>query len=778
MSVRALFVAAIACVVGLLAQPLRAAPGVSSVDLRGLQIGGTTTLTLQGFELGADARLIAPFAMAKQEVLAGATAQKTQLAVTLDGSVSPGIYAVRVATATGITPPLMLGVDRLPQAALADNIASLPIAFSGALGGGQIIKSTFTGTKGQPIVVDVEALRLGANFKPVVRLYDSRGKQLAFSQPRHSLAGDARIALTLPADDTYTIELHDLLYRAAGPGFFRLKVGELTYADFAIPQAIAKGTKSPVQFASTNVASGATVEVDASQAPFSSPLPGAAPAAALFTGAAPDLVVSEAAESVEAPVIDGQKQTLSAVPCGVTGAIGARGEEDQYLVPVTAGQKLRIDVSARRIGSLLDGVLVVRGLAGNELARNDDQAGTADPGLDFTVPANVDKVLVCVRDMQNRFGAEHVYHLSIRDAAAPDLTAVAAVDTINVAVGSTVLIPVTVQAKNYSGPIRLELQGAVGDVQVAGADLPAGASVALMTLSARGGQPVHGVVQIIARATDPNVSLARYVVGPDSSGATRHQPHLRRDFGFAVAGEAPLGVALKTAVEAPKAFQGARYPVPLTISRREGVTGDIRLRLVTTQPPLKKKVKEKNQDKEVDDTDRMLRLVDGMTIKPDQSEFTAMLHVPADLPLEPWSTVLVAELLSPDGKNVVGTTSTSTLTITPEPAFKLELTGSPQAEGRAGVGPAGQFTGKITRSAGFNQPVVVTLQGFPPPVKKIPQVTIAADQTDFTLPLTFEYGSREGDYKKVKLLASVEGSALPGGTADVEVKIVPGEKPQ
>lgn len=779
MPLRALACVTLGLCLCLAARALQAAPTINNVSQRGLQIGSTTHIVIQGAELAGDVKLLAPFAIAKQEVLPGGSGQQLSLAITLADDIAPGLYAVRLATPTGITAPLVLGLDRLPQLPLAEQAASLPVAMTGALSGGQIVKVNFSGKRDQPLVVDVEAVRIGANFKPVVRLYDKHGKQLAYSPPRHNLGGDARLAVTLPADDTYTVELHDVLYRAGGPGFFRLKIGELSYADFVLPQAITRGSKGSVRFGATNLVDQAPVEIDATASAFRAERASAAPAARLFTGGQPRILVTEHSEAVETLPAAGQKQALSALPCGISGTITKRGEEDQYLVPVTAGQKIRVDVTARRLGSLLDGVLVIRGAAGNELARNDDQPGTADPGLEFTVPGGVDQLLVGVRDMENRFGAEHVYHVSIRDAAAPDLAATVAVDTIQIAAGGTTVVPVTLTRTNYNGPVRLEVQGLVGDVSIAGADIPANANTALLTMTAQGGHPVHSVINIIARAGDPSVSLARFAVGPDANGATRYQPWLRRDFGFAVAGEAPLKIALDNAVAAPKMFSGDRYPVALKLARREGVMGDVRLRLLTTQLPLKKKIKENNQDKEVDDADRMLRLADSAAVfKPEQSQITADIQIPGDLPAQAWGVVVVAELLSADGKSVVATANSSALSIQPEAPLKLELTSTPQAEGRAGVGAAGMFTGKIERSAGFTKPVVLTLKGLPPEVKMVPQVTIAADQTEFQLPLTFEYGSKAGEFKGVKLSASVEGSTIPSAATDVEVRIVAGEKPQ
>lgn len=761
----------------LIARESVAAPSVGNISLRGLQIGGTTTIAIQGSELLPEPKLLAPFPIAKQEVVAGATANSLQLLITLDANVSPGIYPVRLASGAGISPPLMLGVDRLPQQPHAEQITSLPVSLTGALGGGQIVKTSFAGQKGTPLVVDVEAQRSGANFKPVVRLYDSRGKQIAWSPPKHSLGGDARLAIALPADDTYTIELHDLLYRAGGPGFFRMKVGALSYADFALPLGVTKGTRSDVRFTSTNLPAGQVASNDASAITIATDRSSSLPAAPLLTGAAPNLAIGEFAEAVESPTTEGQKQLLAAAPVAISGVIAGKGEEDQYLVPVTAGQKLRIDVQARRLGSLLDGVLIIRGPQGNEVARNDDQPGTSDPGLEYTVPANVDKIMVCVRDMESRFGEEFVYRTTIRDAAKADISATIGVDTLHIPAGGTVVLPVTVARTNYSGPLKLSLEGIAGDIKLGGDEIPAGANTTLLTVTAASAQPVQSVGQLVVRATEPNVNLACYALVPVTS-ATRYQPAWRRDLAVAVVAPAAINVQWKDAAPAT-VFVGDKLPLGLSLSRTAGTMGDIRLRLLTTQATPKKKIKENNQDKEVDDIDRTLRLAEGMpAFKPEMTDAAATLLVPGDLAQQPWSVVVVAELLSADGKNVVASANTVARMINPSAPFTLELTSTPQAEGKAGLGEPGKFTGKLTRAAGFTQPVTISLAGLPPEVKMIPQAVVPPDQAEFTLPLTFEYGSKAGEYKGIRLSASVSGATVPSAGANVEVKIVPGEKPQ
>ncbi len=51
----------------------------------------------------------------------------------------------------------------------------------------------------------------------------------------------------------------------------------------------------------------------------------------------------------------------------------------------------------------------MRDTHGKELSRGDDQNGTSDPGLDFEVPAEVDKIVLALRDLHGR-GRESVPH--------------------------------------------------------------------------------------------------------------------------------------------------------------------------------------------------------------------------------------------------------------------------------------------------------------------------------------------------------------------------------
>src|SRR5262245_53373257 len=92
-----------------------AAPNVSNVSLRGLQTGGTTTLVVEGSDLLPDARVVAPFPITGQRLLPGSQANRIEMEVAVDDRAVPGIYQLRIASGTGVSNPVAVGIDRLAQ---------------------------------------------------------------------------------------------------------------------------------------------------------------------------------------------------------------------------------------------------------------------------------------------------------------------------------------------------------------------------------------------------------------------------------------------------------------------------------------------------------------------------------------------------------------------------------------------------------------------------------------------------------------------------------------
>ena len=401
---------------------------------------------------------------------------------------------------------------------------------SGDLTGGNILKTTFAGKQGEAIVVDIEGRRIGSNIRPVLRLLDEKGVQVGFSAPQPELHGDARISTTLPGDGSYTLELHDILYKGPAPGRFRLKIGNLSFADLAFPMGIQQGQPASVQYGRTNIDS--TVEIAAVENTLNAlPLPAVGHA----TGSRPRIVVSQHAEYVEST----EAGDVPAAPVGINGRLSAKGETDSFKVVAKPGSKLRLDVIARRAGSPVDGVLVVKAANGTQIGNNDDRPGLSDPGVDVTVPGDSEFITVSLHDLLRRGGEDFIYRIEIEDISQPQFGVSIAEDRLQIPSGSTQTVIVDVARQGYNGDIALAFDGLPEGVTVAGNRILAGRTRGLVSITAANGDATFSVGRISATAADENVTTTKIATVGSDSPHYRVLPELRQNLGIARAAAAP-----------------------------------------------------------------------------------------------------------------------------------------------------------------------------------------------------------------------------------------------
>jgi hypothetical protein len=614
-----------------------APPVVAKISLQTLQSGGTTTITIEGTDLAPNPRILLPFPIAAQSVKDGATDKKVQLDVKLANDVAPGIYQMRVGSDKGISNPMVVEVDTLPQQTLVPQTAQLPVVLHGTLAGSATVQTTINGKRGQRLVMEVEARRLGSAIEPIVKLYNPQRLQVAWAQGSGALAGDARLTTVLPADGTYTVELHDIQYKAGNPGRFRLKLGDLQYADLAFPLAWQRGTKGSFQLIGS-VSDKARVEADLTAAPGGSHI--TLPRVPGQIGPSPRILVTDIPEVLKTEQADGKLQEVMA-PVGINGRLKAK-EEDRYKIKVEPGAKLRFDVLAERAGSPIDGVLILRNEAGAQLVRSDDQPGTLDPGMEYIVPAGVTALVAAVSDLHGRGGPDYVYRLSVTPVGQPDFSLAILDDRPHVPQTGAALVRIRATRVGYTGPIKLALQGVPEGVTVTGDEIPAGATDTLLSFTVpEGGKLTQGVLQIVGESTEP--PLKRLAVLPETP-LSKPSPWFRTELAVAVTEPGKLGVVW----EAPEANLplGGKNNGTVKITRAADIKGAVRLSLVTSQ------IMPKTKDNK-DDVNKALRLEGTPTVAADQAMAEVKVLVPADLPAMPYDVAIKADILGPDGKMVL-----------------------------------------------------------------------------------------------------------------------------
>ena len=732
------------------AQVLLAAPTINNISVPGIQIGTTVQITITGTDLTPAPKLVASFPISAQKAVEGSDNSKAIIELTA-ANAQPGIHWIRIASDKGISNALSLGVDNLTQIPFTESIDALPVALAGDLSGGNILKTTFVGKASESIVVDVEGRRIGSNIRPVLRLLNAEGVQIGFSAPQPELHGDARISTTIPTDGTYTLEMHDILYKGPGPGRFRLKIGNLSFADLAFPIGVQTGRTASVKYGRTNIDS--VVDISSASDTISSlPLP----TTGHSTGSRPRVIFSNHAEYVE----NDNATDVPAAPVGINGRLSKNGETDSFKVLAKPGSKLRLDVVARRAGSPVDGVLVVKAANGAQIGQNDDRPGLSDPGIDITVPGDSEFITVTLNDLLRRGGEDFIYRIEVQDISQPQFAATIAQDRLQIPAGSTQTVIVNIARQGYNGDVDLEFEGLPEGVTVADNQVLAGRTRGLISITAADGVSLAGIGRIIATAADENIGTRKVAIVGSDNPHYRVLPELRQSLGVARTTAAPIGVSLAAEATDIQISRGKFLPVTVNIQRMEGITGNIRLRLISNQTMPRKKVKQNNKDVEVDDTDRALRLNEDPILSADITSQAVNIWIPHDLGLMAWRGTIVAELLSADNKNVVATVSTRQLNITPLDAIRVALSTEATIQARAGEGETGHFAGTITRAAGFDKPVTVTLAGLPAGYAA-PSIEVPAEQTEFTLEIRFAKEAKAADLKDIKLVANAATDLKP-----------------
>jgi hypothetical protein len=621
-------------------------PQVSRVTAPALQPGATTTLVVEGTDLIPAPRVLLPVLIASQAVKDGATATRVQIELKLAVNVPTGAYHLRIATDKGISNATGIEIDDMPQAAFGPQAGKLPVCLNGALPGNALTTS-FEGKKGQRLAIEVEARRLGSMVEPVVKLLDARRVQLAWSQGSNTLGGDTRLTTELPAEGTYTVEMHDAQYRPGNPNRFRLRIGDFRSADLAFPLAGQRGTKATFQLIGS-VPENTRVEADLTSAAGGAIV--LLPRPAGVVGLMPHIQVSDIPEVMESAPSQGKLQEI-ALPAGINGRISKSGEEDSYRLKVQPGMKLRFDVLAERAGSLLDGVLVLRDERGTQLARSDDQPGTLDPGLEYTVPMGMTALVAAVSDVHGRGGPSYVYRLSAVPLNHPDFSLALSDDRLHVHRDGLTVLRVLAHCNGYTGPIKLTLPGLPDGISATGTDIPADAGGTLITLTVKpGAKPAQAVIpQLIGESTDPKVPLRRVALVPEVP-QTYIPPWLRSELALASTEAAPISIAWES-LDA-KLPLGGKATAKVKLTRTAEAKTNIRLTLLTNQSV--PKVKGTNTD----DVNKAIRQEAAVQIAPNQPTPDVKLVIPADLPAMAYEVAIRADLLGPDQRTILASATT------------------------------------------------------------------------------------------------------------------------
>ena len=555
-----------------------APPVVSGVDVRGLQIGKPTLLTITGADLLPNPRLLTTARIAKQTLKDGAKPERIVLEVELAEGSQPGLENWWLVTDNGVSARSTLATDQLPQKPFAEKAGSLPVALHGTIAGSQVRDVTFTGKAGQEIICEVEAQRLESKLRPVLKLYGPGNALLKWSLPLTALRGDTRLEVKLPADGEYRLQVHDLQFAAVAPGHFRVKIGQWSYADLAFPSTVQRGASAEVQLVgradeTQTVRLPSNAEGKAAPAPWADASNSSGPQAAVWLSDLPELVEERAGSAA---------QSLPTLPVAVNGRISKPGEEDAYELSVESGTDVDMDVSADSFGSPIDAELEVRDLNGARLAINDDSPDGPDPRLTYKVPKDVTKIVAVIRDVNGNGGPRCIYrfHAAVKAAEKTGgFTLKMIEDSHTLEPGRAGVFKVEAVRDGYEGPIELTFDHLPEGVKISGQKIPAQATGTLLTLTSD--KPMQPIITALKGRAKDHEMLARF----DSALLGKFQPWLENDLALAGAQKSRIqfSAGWGQGADAKKVPLSGKLMLPVKCSRPLGHDGPVRLTLLTSQ---------------------------------------------------------------------------------------------------------------------------------------------------------------------------------------------------
>ncbi|MEO8371087.1 MAG: PPC domain-containing protein, partial [Candidatus Solibacter sp.] len=333
-----------------------AAPAITELRPRGAEIGRAFTLTAIGRSLGEGATVSTSLPASFTPVTASATpgqmaAQGRSLTFLVEpkADAAPGVYPIRIRTASGISNILLFTLGSYPEVTeeeslpnsppnrndsieTAEAVRSTPVVVNGTLRGPERDVFRVSGKAGERRVFEVEARRVGSAIDPVLRILNGAGRQLARSDDALGAGLDTRLDFTFPTEGTYYVEVADARFSSQAQNFYRLKMGTYKYADGIFPLGGQRGSRTQVSFYGTHAGTAARTTVDLGKmgstesfVPVSLPDSPALP----FLFAVGDL--PEVMEPVEGTV---------PVPSVVNGRLEQEGEIDRYRLKVEPGEKL------------------------------------------------------------------------------------------------------------------------------------------------------------------------------------------------------------------------------------------------------------------------------------------------------------------------------------------------------------------------------------------------------------------------------------------------------
>jgi hypothetical protein len=344
-------------------------PQVTKVSPAAAQRGKSVRVTLEGkyLDQATDVIVGQPGVVAK--LLAdGRTPNSVQADLTFPPTTPAGVYQVSLKGPAGQSGSVPFTVDAFGviqekepnDSPTTGQKISLPATVVGVIERpGDLDFYRFDAKAGQQVGVQAVTTAAGSKLEPVLELTDRAGQVVAEST-------NGVLGHTFTKAGTYALGVRDREYRGGKEFHYRLQVGDIPVVTAVFPMGLQRGTEAQVSLEGVHLGGARSVRVraPADAAPGSRlPVPVSTPLGTPLGGAT--VVVGELPEVTDRHAMS----PVLPVPGTANGRIDRPGVTEEWRFPAKKGQRLIVEVNARRLGSPLDSFVEVLDAKGQPVPR-------------------------------------------------------------------------------------------------------------------------------------------------------------------------------------------------------------------------------------------------------------------------------------------------------------------------------------------------------------------------------------------------------------------------
>ncbi len=423
----------------------------------GGKAGASFEVTVSGVDLDDATRLMfsSPGIVADVVTNTAGSTQSARFLITIASNTPPGICDVRVIGRFGVTNPRAFAVGLMAEVTDAGNNdapgSAQPVGLNTTVNGRASVTAAdyfqFDAQKGQRILIECLANQIDSRLEPVLLLLSSNGRELERSR-RSGL-----IDFTAPAEGSYLLKLHDVLYRGGEEFQYRLSITTGPRIDYVFPPFGQAGVTNEYSIVGRNLPGGRraddlfTESKPLERLAVSMALPHAsanasglrAPAPLKPAAASLDLVDFPILSGIQCPPPLGNLAELSATletepnntaataqrvpfPSEIAGQFAATRDVDWFAFEVKKGDAFWVEVTAQRLGTPVDPFLLVQRVMKND--KGAEETTVAGEQYDSTTNLGGQEFNTTIGDGALRIEAKEdgQYRVMVRDQSSRPLT--------------------------------------------------------------------------------------------------------------------------------------------------------------------------------------------------------------------------------------------------------------------------------------------------------------------------------------------------------------------